>query len=143
VPIERPEVLNVLTIDVAGHLFVDGQALADLVTAAERALGARDPGGYAWLHRSLVVLPSRHLFGDPSPGSDWDQDWASHGYDRDSVAIGGCGCGVVGCHPLVVVIEQGDGLVRWRSFASRAGNPLPLGPFVFGARRYEAALRGS
>jgi hypothetical protein len=139
VTIEPPPVLNRLSLDAWGRLSVDGRELPDLVRAAERAAGDA-PGEYLWLPGSSARLPSRHLFGEPETGSPWDQDWGSYGYDPDSVALGGCRCGVVGCDPLVVVIELGDELIRWRTFASRVANPLDLGPFVFGAAQYRAAL---
>lgn len=78
---------------------------------------------------------------DTSPGGDdWGDDWERYGFEPGSVAVGGCGCGSVGCHPLVVVIEFGDGLVRWRRFQSRASHDLDLGPFTFSERQYRAAL---
>jgi hypothetical protein len=145
VAIERPEVLNRFAVGLEGELSIDGRSVAELIAESEQRVSGSTSGSHMWLPERLVRPPSRHLLGDPdpAPGSDWNDDWGSAGFDADAVAIGGCGgCGTVGCDPVVVTIEIGDGLIRWRSFGTRAAEVLDLGPFVFSARRYEAALRG-
>lgn len=67
----------------------------------------------------------------PPADPNWGDDWEGFGFRLGVVALGGCGCGAVGCNPLVVSIEVSDGIVRWRDFQSSEVRRLDLGPFVF------------
>jgi hypothetical protein len=125
--------------DVA-RLLVNGRDLIDLARAAELASADSDgqpalAGGYEGLMADDVLVPSRHLLGEPLPHLQLMQD--------GRIPLLGCNCGEPGCWPLVARVRVGPETVTWSEF----GQPYrshwdhtALGPFSFERARYEAAL---
>jgi hypothetical protein len=122
------------------RLYVDGRDLVELVRDVETPQAHQDAqpqlaGAYSGPPAGDVLLPSRHLFGDPAPGADWFGD--------GSVALLVCdGCREYGCWPLVSFIDVTDDTVTWRDFRQGHRNWTyeGFGPFIFDRRQYEHAL---
>lgn len=132
-------------------IFVNGENLRDLARRVESPFATEegDPrraGGYAGLPPEAVFAPSERLLGKPS---------APYDDDEEKVSLLGCGCGVVGCWPLMARISLEGEVVKWSGFEQphRSGEALfftdqrvvvwrygGLGPFMFERRRYLAEL---
>lgn len=110
---------------------------------AEREGASEIAGSYAPLPAETVLLPSRHMLGEP------EARYASRD-GRTQIFV--CGdCQEDGCWPLSVRIEVDEDTVRWRDF-EQPHRRLPgphtqewtyegIGPFTFDRRQYEAAIR--
>jgi hypothetical protein len=96
------------------RLCVDGVDLVDLARKIEDPQAEKDgqrelAGAYGGPPAADVLLPSRHLLGDPAPGTDWFGD--------GSVSLLVCGgCREYGCWPLVAFIDVNERTVTWRDF---------------------------
>jgi hypothetical protein len=111
---------------------IDGERLDVLVERFETSAGFNDPsGGYGGL------VPGHHRFGP------LDAYFRNEGGGGNPVPVLGCGCGEVGCWPLEACIQLNRGAYRWSDF-SQPHRPSrdysALGPFLFNAEQYEAAL---
>lgn len=121
--------------------FINGRNLRDIVREIEQPFAARDgqpdlAGSYVGLPPEDVFLPSRRFLGERE--RDYDDE---HG--RCQIAVLGCGCGVVGCWPLLVEIVEAEDRVTWRNFRQpfRSGWSFDLlEPFVFDRPQYLAQL---
>ena len=126
-------------VDAVG-IFINGRNLVDMVREVELPFAAREgkphlAGNYVGLPVEAVLFPSRRLLGD---GEECHDDWGGR------ISVLGCGCGVVGCWPLQVVIDATEDDVTWSGFEQphrRRWDHDGLGPFVFDRDEYEAALR--
>ena len=122
-------------------VFINDRDLKDLARDVELPFATRDgkpdrAGSYVGLPVEAVLFPSRRMLGEPE--DCWD-DWEGR------ISVLGCGCGVVGCWPLQVRITVQDDAVVWNDFRQphrKGWRHDDLGPFVFGRKAYEAALRG-
>jgi hypothetical protein len=120
------------------RIVIDDLPLEDVLRPIEQKFGAVGPGEYTWLPPAIALLPSQHLLGHPDPRSGmWGEDWAEWGFGNQTVAIGGCICGDVGCNPLLVTIELNRDAVVWRDFFSRQCDNYHLG-FTFLRKQYES-----
>lgn len=128
-------------VDAVG-IFINGRNLVDMVREVELPFAASEgrtrlAGKYVGLPVEAVLFPSRRLLGDREERYD---DWGGR------ISVLGCGCGVVGCWPLRVVIDATEDHVTWSGFEQphrRRWDHDALGPFVFDRDEYEAALRGA
>lgn len=148
--------LNTLTIQVrtetspagesyeSADILVDGLRLVDLLREIERPFAEREghskmAGGYAPLSAEMLLLPSRHLLGEPEPLFDYD----------GKVSVLECECGCPGCWPFVVRISVTDSTITWSDFEQPHRGPKAvaghwtyeaLPPFVFDREQYLAAI---
>jgi hypothetical protein len=114
---------------------VDGIPLTELIDRFETDAGMKPAGGaYGGL------IPRFFRFG---PMED-------HFHGRSTSATGpktpllGCECGEWGCWPLMASITVTAGLVIWDSFGQphrTTRDYTAFGPFQFGRRQYDGALR--
>ena len=126
----------------AVSILINGRDLVQIVGEMESSFAARDgnpdlAGSYAGLPPNEVFLPSRRFLGKPETYYDND------GPD-DKLAVLGCGCGEVGCWPLLVRITLREETVIWSDSEQphrRHWRHDGLGPFVFDCSRYLDALR--
>lgn len=126
----------------AVNIFINGCNLVDMVREVELPFAASEgrphlAGKYVGLPLEAILFPSRRLLGDREERYD---DWG------DRISVLGCGCGVVGCWPLQVVIAATEDRVTWSGFEQphrRRWDHGALGPFVFDRNEYEAALQGA
>jgi hypothetical protein len=122
---------------------VNGTPLADLVRDVElpaaRAEGDEElAGNYVGLVPGYVRvdLASQFLGGGGA---------ALYDGAEEKTALLGCGCGEVGCSPLLARIAVGDDSVVWDEFEQPQRPDWdygPLGPFRFDRSQYESALFG-
>ncbi len=124
-------------------IFVNDRDLAGITREVELPFAARDrkpelAGNYVGLPPEAVFLPSQRLLGEPERYYD---DCGG------KIAVLGCGCGDVGCWPLLVGITPRGDTVLWEDFEQPHRGHWRhdgLGPFVFDRARYTSALgRGS
>jgi hypothetical protein len=123
-------------------VFVNGRNLTEIMREIELPFAARDgkpdlAGSYVGLPPEAVFLPSQRLLGRPEEHYD---DW------RGKIAVLGCGCGVVGCWPLLVKITTEEERVFWNNFEQphrRRWHYDALGPFVFDRSQYLDKLQRS
>lgn len=133
-------------------ILINGGDLRNLVREVELPFAAEEgsphlAGGYTGLPPEAVFLPSRRLLGEPSERYDDDEE---------RISLLGCGCGVVGCWPLMARISLDADTVTWSDFAQphRSEDMLfvmgkrglvvwryeGFGPFVFERDKYVAEL---
>jgi hypothetical protein len=116
-------------------VFVNGRDLTEIMKEIELPFAARDgkpnlAGSYVGLQPEAVFLPSQRLLGRPEERYD-DR--------RGKIAVLGCGCGIVGCWPLLVRITRQEDTIIWSDFEQphrRHWHHDALGPFVFDRSRY-------
>ena len=121
-------------------VFVNDRDLTGIAREVELPFAARDgrpelAGDYVGLPPEAIFLPSQRLLGRPEERYD-DR--------RDKIAILGCGCGVVGCWPLLVKITPREDTVLWSDFEQphrKHWRLDGLGSFVFDRAQYTFALR--
>jgi len=129
-------------IDAVG-IFINDHNLVDTVRKVELPFASRDgrphrAGSYVGLPPEEMFHPSRRLLGEPETYYDTD-------YLDGRLAVLGCGCGEVGCWPLLVRISVTEDRVTWGDFEQphrKGWRYSRLGPFVFERGAYERALRG-
>lgn len=149
--------MNVFVLDIdprPGHLVrfvIDGVDIFERIAVVERRFVTTEgAGSYVSPPLEVVLEPSRHMLGEPT-----DTEWGEES-TNGKIAIGGCGCGEVGCWPLLVKVEVDLSTVTWRDFENpfrgpgsvHPGDPTArpwdwssVGPFVFNRKRYEYQLR--
>jgi hypothetical protein len=116
---------------------VDGASLAALVEAYERAKGYDPAGGYGGL------IPAYFNYGpldEYFTGKDKSDYWMS----LKGVYLLGCGCGEVGCWPLIASVYQKDDTIRWDGFVQphrRERDYSGFGPYTFSRAQYEDAVK--
>ncbi len=124
-------------------IFVNERDLREIASEVELPFAARDgrpelAGDYVGLPPEAVFSPSRRLLGRPEGRYDGR---------RGKIALLGCGCGVVGCWPLMAKITPREGAILWSDFEQphrRHWRYDGLGSFVFDRAQYASALgRGS
>ena len=123
-------------------IFINERDLVQIVREMELSFAARDgnpdlAGSYVGLPPNEVFLPSRRFLGEPETHYDNDGPY-------DKLAVLGCGCGEVGCWPLLVRTTLQDDTVIWSDLEQphrRHWRHDGLGPFVFDRSRYLDALR--
>ncbi|HEX5596933.1 MAG TPA: hypothetical protein VFX61_13090 [Micromonosporaceae bacterium] len=117
--------------------YVDKVSLVDLVSGFEYAAGHDVPGTYAG-----VVL-DHFNFGDLTTYLTGRPD-STYWSEKGVIALLGCDCGEVGCWPLEAQVITAEDSVFWRGF-SQPYRPQrdygDFGPFVFGRKQYERAVR--
>lgn len=126
----------------AVSIFINGRDLVQIVREMELSFAARDgnpdlAGSYVGLPPNEVFLPSRRFLGEPETYDDKDSP-------DDKLAVLGCGCGEVGCWPLLVCITLRKEAVLWSGFEQphrRHWRYEELGPFLFDLSRYLDALQ--
>ncbi|MBA2693030.1 MAG: hypothetical protein H0U65_11135 [Rubrobacter sp.] len=132
-------------------ILVNGVDFLSLVREVERPFAAEEglpflAGSYTGLPPEAVFLPSRRLLGEPDGLYDDEEE---------KICLLGCGCGVIGCWPLMARIAVEGETVVWSDFEQphRADDTLHsserrigvwryngFGPFVFEKSRYVAEL---
>lgn len=140
-PTPNPRVLRII-------LYVDGRDLRDLLADTGRPthpeLGLNRPGNWAGLASYDVLLPSRHMFGEPVREHSVFEGEPEGG----PVALLSCSCGITGCGALLADIEVRDGVVSWSNIRCgsgaigwKGGYDFPgVGPFRFRENQYKQAL---
>jgi hypothetical protein len=127
-------------------IYINGRNLVELVREVELPFAAHEghpdmAGQYLGLPPFELLLPSRHLLGEPAPLYE----------SRGKTQVLACECGEAGCWPLFVRIRLGDNTVTWSDFeqphrSSRSAASHwkydQLGPFTFDRQQYEAAIIG-
>lgn len=93
-------------------ILINGENLRDLVRRVELPFAAEEgipnlAGSYTGLPPEAVFLPSRRFLGEPSERYDDGEE---------KISLLGCGCGVVGCWPLMARVSLDDGIVKWSGF---------------------------
>ncbi len=129
-------------VDAVG-IFINDHNLVDTVRKVELPFRAREgrphlASRYVGLPPEEMFYPSRRLLGEPETYYDTD-------YLDGKLAVLGCGCGEVGCWPLLVRISVTEDRVTWGDFEQphrKSWRYGRLGPFVFERDAYERALRG-
>ena len=124
----------------AVNIFVNGRNLVDIVREVELTFRAREgrphlAGRYVGLPPQDIFLPSPRLLGEPA--TFYDHDYPG------KIAVLGCGCGDVGCWPMLVEISLRDDVEVWSGFEQphrSAWRYDEIGPFVFDRARYLSAL---
>ncbi|MGH3146336.1 MAG: hypothetical protein ACRDTR_11110 [Rubrobacter sp.] len=119
----------------AVSIFVNGRDLTEIAREIELPSAAHEgkpdiAGSYVGLKPEAVFLPSRRLLGRP------EERYADR-YGK--IAVLGCGCGVVGCWPLLVSIAVLEDEVFWNDFEQPHRGRWrydALGPFVFDRSQY-------
>jgi hypothetical protein len=117
---ERPDV----------RVLVDGRDLADLAREVELQAATAEghpqiAGSYRGLAPAQWTTPER--------------------FPDGRVALFRCECGEVECWPLLVRVTRTDATVTWSDFGQphrAAWRYDALGPFVFSAHEYDAAIAG-
>jgi len=124
---------------------IDGRDLVDLLKEHEAPFAEAEgspsmAGAYSGLLARDVLLPSRHLYGEPE---------LLFAYDCRAEVLS-CGhCGQPGCWPLVCEIVVTDQTVTWHRFEQirrngEEGGPIwryeDFGPFRFDRGQYDGAL---
>jgi hypothetical protein len=131
--------------------FINGVDLRELVVATQREeLTARfqneeslrewyesldkwlDPANQiAFLALEDVGRPSRHWLGAPDPALT----------ERGRAAVLTCTCGCYGCGGAAAYVTIDDETVIWSDFReANSDTVIPIGPFRFDRRAYEAAI---
>jgi hypothetical protein len=120
---------------------VNGVELPELVREAELPSAREDEeeeiaGNYIGLVAGYmrIDLAGQFLGGQGTPMFEGDED---------KMALLGCGCGEVGCSPLMARITVTDETVTWDDFEqpTRPGWDYEgFGPFTFDRAQYERAL---
>jgi hypothetical protein len=119
---------------------VNGVELPELVREAELPSARADEeeemaGNYIGLVAGYmrVDLAGQFLGGQGTPMFE----------DEGKTALLGCGCGEVGCSPLMAQIEVADDTVTWKDFEQPTRPDWDyegFGPFRFDRAQYERAL---
>ena len=127
------------------RVVIDGRDLVDPLREHEAPFAEAEgspsiAGAYSGLSPRDVLLPSRHLYGEPE---------LLFAYDRKAEVLSCAHCGQPGCWPLVCEIVVTDQTVTWQLFeqlrrTGEEGGPVwryeDFGPFRFDRRRYDGAL---
>ena len=123
------------------EIFVNGRNLRKIVRDIELPFATRErkpnlAGGYTGLPPENVFLPSRRFLSEREKYYDFNDS-------RGRIPVLGCGCGVVGCWPLLVEIVETEDQVIWGNFRQPHRGSWSydsLEPFVFDRAQYLAQL---
>lgn len=124
----------------AVNILVNHRNLVDILREVELPFHAQEgrphfASKYVGLPPPDIFLPSPLLLGEPA--TYYDHDYPG------KIAVLGCGCGDVGCWPLLVEISLRDDVVVWSGFEQphrRAWRYDEMRPFVFDRAQYLSAL---
>jgi hypothetical protein len=143
-----PSTAPAMVAEPAWGVRIDGTDLRVLAADATRGLWLREhperseaereeflAAQYDGLPDAEIGDAGRHFLGRPGP--------PFAGFGDGTVPVLGCSCGVWECWVLLADVAAGAATVTWSSFLQPrrpAWGPLPMGPFTFARRAYEAAL---
>jgi hypothetical protein len=125
------------------RIFIDGENFREMVKAYEEARGYEPAGSYAGLvPAAFWISPGVRPFIAPaSNGAPGRRKGRRKPDPRQAVL--GCGCGDMGCWPLLTLITVGHRKVTWsrfKQFFRPEWDYSDFGAFVFNRRDYEDAV---